>query len=69
MKSITFPKGTHTIIFPVYQPLGDFYFEKEATKQIEKIKKLYKPRKNVIWDYEVRYKSQFARVTVSKIIK
>jgi hypothetical protein len=42
---IIFKRGVQTICFPILPPMGDFYFQAEAKKQIEKVKNIFKKEK------------------------
>ena len=66
-KKLVFRKGIHTIIFPIYAPVGLIDFDKHARSEIQKIANSYEKRKGLTWEYQATYPRRFADVKVTKL--
>jgi hypothetical protein len=65
-KKLIFKKGTDKIVFPCFRPIGSFDFDKEAEKQIGNIQRMYKPRKDVHWEFSMSSDIDSSEVTARK---
>lgn len=67
LKVLKFKKGITRIVFPVLISYGMFFdFNTIAEQEINNIKKIYKPRKDTLWFYEVKYPETLAYVVAEK---
>ncbi len=66
MKRLIFKKGINKINIPMFKPFYPVNIDEYCKTQIDEIKSMFLPRKNVMWDVEINYRRAIINVTITK---